>query len=88
MGMTLELILVLALLAGANRMLMMGPPRADAVSLLMMVALPLTDVISAREAVSGFANRNIILFESMFVIGEGPARTGVAQRLGDADLGA
>jgi di/tricarboxylate transporter len=80
---TLELTLVLALLAGAILMFMLGRPRADAVGLLMMVALPLTGVISAREAVSGFSNPNIILIAAMFVIGEGLARTGVAQRLGD-----
>lgn len=81
--MTLELALVLALLAAAVLMFMVGRPRADAVGLLMMVALPLTGVISAREAVSGFSNPNIILIAAMFVIGEGLARTGVAQRLGD-----
>ena len=81
--MTLELAFVLALLAAAVLMFMVGRPRADAVGLLMMVALPLTGVISAREAVSGFANPNIILIAAMFVIGEGLARTGVAQRLGD-----
>ncbi|MBK1618885.1 SLC13 family permease [Lamprobacter modestohalophilus] len=81
--MTFELTLVLALLAGAILMFMLGRPRADAVGLLMMVALPLTGVISAREAISGFANPNIILIAAMFVIGEGLARTGVAQRLGD-----
>jgi len=80
---TLELTLVLVLLAGAILMFMVGRPRADAVGLLMMVALPLTGVISAREAVSGFSNPNIILIAAMFVIGEGLARTGVAQRLGD-----
>jgi di/tricarboxylate transporter len=80
---TTELILVLALLAGAIVMFMVGRPRADAVGLLMMVALPLTGVITAREAVSGYSNPNIILIAAMFVIGEGLARTGVAQRLGD-----
>lgn len=81
--MSTDLILVLVLLAVAILMFMLGRPRADAVGLSMMVALPLTGVISAREAVSGFANPNIILIAAMFVIGEGLARTGVAQRLGD-----
>lgn len=81
--MAIDLILVLALLAVAILMFMLGRPRADAVGLSMMVALPLTGVISAREAVSGFSNPNIILIAAMFVIGEGLARTGVAQRLGD-----
>ena len=81
--MTLDLMLVLTLLASAISMFVLGRPRADAVGLLMMVALPLTGVISAREAVSGFSNPNIVLIAAMFVIGEGLARTGVAQRLGD-----
>lgn len=77
------MILVLALLAVAIVMFMVGRPRSDAVGVLMMVALPLTGVITAREAVSGYSNPNIILIAAMFVIGEGLARTGVAQRLGD-----
>ncbi|WP_295608650.1 SLC13 family permease [uncultured Lamprocystis sp.] len=81
--MHLDLILVLALLGGAILMFSLGRPRADAVALIMLTGLPFTGVISAREAVAGFANPNIILIAAMFVIGEALARTGVAQALGD-----
>jgi di/tricarboxylate transporter len=80
---TLELILVLILLAGAIGLFAIGRPRADAVGLMMMAALPLTGVVSAREAVAAFGNPTIVLIAAMFVIGEGLARTGVARRLGD-----
>jgi di/tricarboxylate transporter len=64
-------------------MFSLGRPRADAAGLLMMVALPFTGVITVREAIAGFANPNIVLIAAMFVIGEGSARTGIAQGLGD-----
>ncbi|CRI63302.1 Uncharacterized transporter yfbS [Thiocapsa sp. KS1] len=78
-----DLVLVLTLLVGAILMFSLGRPRADAVGLLMMVALPFTGVITVREAIAGFANPNIVLIAAMFVIGEGLARTGIAQGLGD-----
>jgi di/tricarboxylate transporter len=77
--MSLRLALVLALLADAILMFSLGRPRADAVALLMMVALPFTGVIDLREATAGFSNPNILLIAAMFVIGEGLARTGIAQ---------
>lgn len=55
---------------------------ADAVALLMVVALPFTGVIDLREATAGFSNPNLLI-AAMFVIGEGLARTGSAQGLGD-----
>jgi di/tricarboxylate transporter len=79
----LDLVLVLALLVGAILMFSLGRPRADAVDLLMMVALPFNEVITVREAIAGFANPNIVLVAAMFVIGEGLARAGIAQGLGN-----
>ena len=81
--MTTQLLLVLALLAGAIAMFSLGRPRTDVVALLMMAALPFTGAVDAGEAVAGFADPNIVLIGLMFVIGEGLVRTGVAQRLGE-----
>ncbi|KAA6186707.1 SLC13 family permease [Thiohalocapsa marina] len=81
--MSLDLMLVLGLLIAAVAMFSLGRPRADAVGLSMMVALPFTGVIEMREALAGFSNPNIILIAAMFVIGEGLARTGIAKGLGD-----
>lgn len=78
-----ELLLVLALLAAAIAMFVANRPRMDAVALLMLVALPLTGVITMNEALAGFSDSSIVLIAALFVIGEGLVRTGVARRLGD-----
>ncbi len=81
--MTLELGLVLGLLAAAIVMFVLNRPRMDVVALLMIAALPLTGVVTAGEAIAGFADPNIVLIAVLFVLGEGLVRTGVARRLGD-----
>jgi di/tricarboxylate transporter len=78
-----RLLIVLALLGAAIVMFSLNRPRADAVALLMMVALPFTGLISVNEAIAGLADPNLVLIAAMFVIGEALARTGVAQGLGD-----
>ena len=77
------LILVLALLAAAIVMFAINKPRLDAVALIMLVALPLTGVMTMSEALSGFSDSNVVLIAALFVIGDGLVRTGVAQRIGD-----
>lgn len=81
--MNADLFIVLGLLTLAILMLALNKPRGDAVALLAMVALPFTGVVSMGETLEGFGNSNVILIAAMFVIGEGLARTSVAQRLGD-----
>jgi di/tricarboxylate transporter len=81
--MTIELGMILALLAGAIVMFAMNKPRMDAVSLIVVTLMPLTGVVTAREALAGFSDPNIVLIAALFVIGDGLVRTGVAQRLGD-----
>ncbi len=81
--MSTDLLLVLSLLGLAVAMFVVNKPRADAVALLMIVALPLTGVIDISEAIAGFSDRNIVLVAALFVLGEGLVRTGVAQHLGD-----
>src|SRR5262245_23576503 len=81
--MSADLAIVLALLAAAIVMFAIGRPRMDAVALLMLTALPLTGVLSMDEALAGFADGNIVLIATLFVIGEGLVRTGVARRMGD-----
>lgn len=81
--MTVDLAIVLALLAAAVVMFAVNRPRMDAVALIMLTLLPLTGVIDMGEALAGFADPNIVLIAALFVIGEGLVRTGVAQRLGD-----
>ena len=44
---------------------------------------PFTGVVTINEAITGFANPNIVLIAAMFVVGEALARAGVARRIGD-----
>lgn len=81
--MTTDLVIVLVLLAAAVAMFVLNKPRMDAVALIMIVALPLTGVITVEDALAGFSDPNIVLIAALFVIGEGLVRTGVARGLGD-----
>ena len=81
--MTHDLAIVLLLLAASVVMFVINRPRMDVVALLMIVALPLTGVITVPEALAGFSDSNIVLIAALFVIGESLVRTGVARRLGD-----
>ena len=77
------LAMVLALLGAAVVMFALNRPRMDVVAVIMMVALPMTGVITMSEALLGLSDPNIVLIAALFVIGEALVRTGVAQRLGD-----
>jgi di/tricarboxylate transporter len=78
-----DLAIVLAFLAAAVGMFAFNRPRMDAVALMVMVAMPLTGIITMSEALAGFSDPSVVLIAALFVIGEGLVRTGVAQRLGD-----
>ena len=81
--MSLDLALVLLMLAAAIAMFVLGRPRMDAVALLVLVAMPFTGIVTMNEVLAGFSDPTIILIAALFVIGEGLVRTGVARRLGD-----
>jgi di/tricarboxylate transporter len=81
--MNADLAIVLALLALAIVMFAAGRPRMDAVALLMLTVLPFTGVLTMNEALAGFADGNVVLIATLFIIGEGLVRTGVARRMGD-----
>ncbi|MGN6221350.1 MAG: SLC13 family permease [Microbacterium sp.] len=81
--MSLDLVIVLVLLVAAVAMFAVGRPRMDVVAILMLVALPLTGILTVPETLAGFADPNVVLIAALFVVGEGLARTGVTYRLGD-----
>jgi di/tricarboxylate transporter len=78
-----DLLWVLALLAGAVTLFVIGKPRMDVVALLVLVALPLSGVLDLQQSLAGFSDANVILIAALFVIGDGLVRTGIAYRLGD-----
>jgi len=78
-----DLLLVLGLLTGCIGLFALNKPRMDVVAVLAMVALPLTGVLSVQEALAGFSDPSVVLIATLFVIGDGLVRTGIAYRLGD-----
>ena len=81
--MNAQLLIVLGLLAAAIAMFAAGRPRLDVVAIVMLVALPLTGILTVPETLSGFADPNVVLIGALFVVGESLSRTGVTYRLGD-----
>lgn len=77
-----ELTWVLSLLAIAVVLFVTGRVRMDAVALLVIIAFVLSGTLSITEAFSGFSDPNVILIAALFIIGDGPVRTGVATVMG------
>ena len=57
--------------------------RLDVVAMLAMLALVLTGVLDAGQALAGFAEPLTLMIAGLFVVGAGLFETGVADRLGD-----
>jgi di/tricarboxylate transporter len=57
--------------------------RFDIVALLVVLALMLSGVLSAGEALAGFGSPVVILVAALLVVGEMLDRTGVARAVGD-----
>ncbi|MDD0974885.1 SLC13 family permease [Pseudomonas fontis] len=78
-----ELLGVLALLFTAVALFVANRPRMDVVALLVIVALPLSGILTVQESLAGFSDPNVVLIAALFVIGEGLVRTGIAYRIGE-----
>ena len=74
---------VLLLLLLAVVLFVRNKPRMDVVALLMIVALPLTGVLTVQETLAGFSDPSVVVIAALFVIGEGLVRTGIAYQLGE-----
>lgn len=81
--MNTDLIWVLSLLLIAIILFMRNKPRMDAVALMMIVALPLTGVLTTKEVLAGFSDPSVIMIAGLFVVGEGLVRTGIANQMGE-----
>lgn len=81
--MSAELMLVLGLLLSSMVLFIINKPRMDIVALLVILALPLTGVLTLQETLAGFSDPSVILIAALFVIGSGLVRTGIAYQLGD-----
>src|SRR5690606_20089992 len=81
--MNTQLLITLALLLASMALFIRNKPRMDVVALLVIVALPLSGVLTVQEAVAGFSDPSVLLIAALFVIGDGLVRTGIAYKLGD-----
>jgi di/tricarboxylate transporter len=80
--MTLAIGYVLLLLAVALILFALDKLSVDVVGLIVLLALAIPRVLSAKEALSGFADDTILLLISLFVLTAGIVRTGVVERVG------
>ncbi len=80
--MTLDQGLFLLILAGGLYLFVSERLRVDVTAMLLLLALVLTGVLDAKQALSGFASEPAIIVAAVFVISGGLAATGITERLG------
>ncbi|MGE4560558.1 MAG: SLC13 family permease [Desulfobulbus sp.] len=80
------MLVTLATLACAATLLITNRIRADLVAVLVVLALLLSGVLTAGEALAGFSNPVVIIIACMFVVSEAIIHTGIAHRMGDLVL--
>ena len=80
--MTFEIVLVLAILAGAVACFATERLPVDLVALLVLSALLGSGILTPEQAVSGFSNTATVTVAAMFVLSAGLVRTGVVGLLG------
>jgi di/tricarboxylate transporter len=57
--------------------------RADVVAVISLLALFLTGVLTAPQALAGFSDSTVVMVAALFVVGEGLARTGITAWMGE-----
>jgi di/tricarboxylate transporter len=77
-----EQLLFLLILAGGLYLFISERLRIDVSAMLVLLALVLTGILDARQALSGFASEPAIIVAAVFVISGGLAATGLTERLG------
>ena len=80
--MTLQIGLVLAILAVAIVLFVSEKLRVDVVAILVLVLLALTGLVGPQEALSGFSNPAVITVWAVFILSGGLSRTGIAGLVG------
>lgn len=81
--MNLPLFFVLSLLFLAIILFVRNRPRMDVVAILVLLALPLSGVLTVQEALTGFSDPSVVVIATLFIVGEGLVRTGVAYQIGE-----
>ncbi|MDY0040053.1 MAG: SLC13 family permease [Desulforhabdus sp.] len=81
--MTLEIIVLLAIVGVAFVLFVGGWLPVDVVGLLVLSALALTGLVTPQEALSGFSSPAVVTVWAMFILSAGLTRTGIAYQLGE-----
>lgn len=76
-------VLFLLVLAGALYLFVSERLRVDVTAMLVLLALVVTGLLDAKQALSGFASEPALIVATVFVLSGGLAATGVTERLGD-----
>jgi di/tricarboxylate transporter len=79
---TVDIVVVLGILAAALFFFVSGRLRVDIVALLVLGALAATRLVTPEEAFSGFSNPAVITVWAVFILSAGLSRTGVANYVG------
>ncbi|HEV2130400.1 MAG TPA: SLC13 family permease, partial [Longimicrobiaceae bacterium] len=79
---TAEIVLTLAITAGALALFVWNRVRMDVVGIMVMAALIVVGLVTPQEGISGFANEAMITVAAMFVLSAGLLRTGAIDILG------
>lgn len=79
--MSLSGLAALIILVGAMAAFTLNRWRADLIAFAVLLALGLTGLVSVEQAVSGFGTPAVIAVASIFVVGAGLERTGLAARV-------
>ena len=80
-ALTLDMILVMAMIALAIFLFIVEWVRVDVVAILMTVALPLLHLVTPKEAFVGFSSNAVISIIAVIIIGAGLDRTGMINKL-------
>ncbi|MFS8063484.1 MAG: SLC13 family permease, partial [Luteimonas sp.] len=80
--MDFQQLLFLLILAGGLYLFVSERLRVDVTAMLLLLALVLTGLLDAKQALSGFASEPAIIVAAVFVISGGLAATGITERLG------
>ncbi|MBW2449932.1 MAG: SLC13 family permease [Deltaproteobacteria bacterium] len=80
--MSLEIIVVLAILAAVILLLVTEWMPLEVIALLVLGVLAVTGIISPIEALSGFSNPAVVTIWAVFILSGGLTRTGIANILG------
>jgi di/tricarboxylate transporter len=84
--MTLEMWITLGILIAAIFLFVTEWLRVDVVAIAVMVALMLTGLLTAQEAIAGFSNPAVLTIAALFIVGGGVMQTGLAASIGERIL--